>query len=117
MAAEMRRRLIDHARRRLAEKRGGRIAHSELKSSQVGIQPHMPAGDLEATFKRLDQALEELTHHFPRAARVVQLRFLCDLTIEAIAVELALSPGTVKRDWTFARAWLAAALEGHTEPT
>jgi DNA-directed RNA polymerase specialized sigma24 family protein len=61
-------------------------------------------------------ALEELTAQFPRAARVVQLRFLCDLTIEAVATELALSPGTVKRDWNFARAWLAAALEERQAP-
>ena len=61
--------------------------------------------------QRLDRALEELSNRFPRAARVVRLRFLHGLTMESTATELGVSTGTVKREWTFARAWLAAAIE------
>lgn len=109
MAAEMRRRLIDHARRRLAEKRGGGVVHEPLRSSAVTS----PAAgdDPEPMLERLDQALEELDRTYPRAARVVQLRFIGGLTTEEAAEQLGLSPGTVKRDWTFARAWLAAAMQ------
>ncbi len=110
MAAEMRHRLIDHARRRLAEKRGGRAVHEPLRSSAVSSRP-VP-DDVEPMLERLDKALVELDRAFPRAAKVVQLRFLAGLTTEEAAEQLGLSAGTVKRDWTFARAWLAAAMQG-----
>jgi RNA polymerase sigma factor (sigma-70 family) len=60
---------------------------------------------------RLDRAVESLAGAHPRTAQVVQLRFLAGLTTEETAVQLGLSPGTVKREWTFARAWLAAAMD------
>ena len=63
----------------------------------------------------LDKALVELSAKFPRTAHVVQLRFLVGFTTEEAATELGLSPATVKREWTFARAWLAAAMETPTE--
>jgi RNA polymerase sigma factor (TIGR02999 family) len=110
MAAEMRRRLVDHARRRLAAKRGGGAVHEPLDTSAAAVAP-AGADDIEATLGRLDRALEQLSDSFPRAAQVVQLRFLAGLTTDETAAELGLSPGTVKRDWVFARAWLAAALE------
>ena len=110
MAAEMRRRLVDRARRRLAEKRGGGVIHEPLPSSAL-----IPAGessnDVEAALERLDDALRSLSRDFPRAAQVVELRFLAGLTTDETASHLGLSSGTVKRDWTFARAWLAAAIE------
>ena len=115
MAAEMRRRLIDHARRRLAEKRGGRVPHEPLGSS-VAAAVFDPEDDDELP-ARLDRALAELDKLFPRAARVVQLKFFVGLTTEEAAGELGLSAGTVKRDWTFARAWLAAAIEGEGSTT
>jgi RNA polymerase sigma factor (sigma-70 family) len=60
--------------------------------------------EVEAMFSRLDRALEQLNESFPRAAQVVQLRFLAGLTTEETAAQLGLSSGTVKREWTFARA-------------
>ena len=110
MAAEMRRRLVDHARRRLAVKRGRGAIHEPLETSTPGlIAPDSEV--LEATLARLDRALIDLHASFPRAARIVELRFLAGLTTDETAADMGLSAGTVKRDWTFARAWLAAALE------
>lgn len=109
MAAEMRRRLIDHARRRLATKRGGGGLHEPLESYAI-MAPPASGDDAEAMLERLDRAMRDLARDFPRAARVVELRFLAHLTTEETASHLGLSTGTVKREWTFARAWLAAAL-------
>ena len=110
MAAEMRRRLIDHARRRLASKRGGGAIHEPISTS-AGIPARAEADDIEGMLARLDKALIELSTTFPRAAHVVQLRFLAGLTTRRSSRGTRAVAGTVKRDWTFARAWLAAALE------
>ena len=109
MAAEMRRRLVDRARRRLAVKRGAGVALEPLGDVPAAAADQL--GD-PAALDRLDQAIEQLVHSDPRAARVVQLRFLAGMSNEEAAAELGVSPRTVKRDWTFARAWLAAAIEG-----
>jgi len=110
MAAEMRRRLIDRARRRLAAKRGAGIQVDPLEDDH-----HQAAAttdeDIGLDLDRLDAALDVLTSSEPRAARVVQLRFLAGMTTEETADVLGVSSGTVKRDWTFARAWLAAAMD------
>jgi RNA polymerase sigma factor (TIGR02999 family) len=111
MAAEMRHRLVDHARRRLARKRGGRLLHEPLEPGTHIVAPEATE-DVEAVLVRLDRAVEQLNGTYPRAAQVVQLRYLVGMTTEETAAALGLSSGTVKRDWTFARAWLAAALEG-----
>jgi RNA polymerase sigma factor (TIGR02999 family) len=110
MAAEMRRRLVDYARRRLADKRGGGVIHEPLEASAL-VASLEDADEVEAMLGRLDRALDELNGSYPRAARVVQLRFIAGLTTDETAQAIGLSPGTVKREWTFARAWLAAALE------
>lgn len=116
MAAEIRHRLIDHARRRLAGKRGGGAAHENCDIAALAARVDS-GNDIEPMLERLDQALVELGKSFPRAAQVVQLRFLAGLTMEETAKELDLSTGTVKRDWTFARAWLAAAMEDEASHT
>jgi RNA polymerase sigma factor (TIGR02999 family) len=108
MAAEIRRRLIDHARRRAAEKRGGGAFHEPLDSVPITEQE---TGDAEASLARLDAALSELSRSYPRAAQVVQLRFLAGMTTEETAQRMGISTGTVKREWTFARAWLASAID------
>lgn len=109
MAAEMRRRLIDRARRRLAVKRGSGVHLQPLEQEDAPAEG-ATADDLGLDLDRLDAALDALAISEPRAARVVQLRFLADMSIEEAAAALGVSPGTVKRDWTFARAWLAAAV-------
>ena len=108
MASEMRHRLVDHARRRLAGKRGGGVRHEPADGDTYAA----PQADRDATaaLDRLDRAIETLAQAHPRAAQVVQLRFIGGLTTEEIAAHLGLSPGTIKREWTFAKAWLAASM-------
>ncbi len=113
MASEMRHRLVDHARRHLSEKRGGGVVLQSLDTS-IGVAVSEPETDIQTILDRLDRAVDNLAAQHPRAARVVQLRFLAGLTTEETAAEMELSAGTVKRDWTFARAWLAAAMDDRT---
>jgi RNA polymerase sigma factor (TIGR02999 family) len=104
-AQNMRRILIDHARARLAEKRGGELQQVTLTAVE-GWNPVAQNEDLLA----LDQALSRLEKADPRAARVVELRFFGGLQEEEIAEVLGVSAITVKRDWKAARAWLAGQL-------
>jgi RNA polymerase sigma-70 factor (ECF subfamily) len=109
MASEMRHRLVDHARRRLTDKRGSGVRHETVDALTPAIAPDDDT-DVVQMLDRLDVALANLGGSHPRTAQVVQLRFIAGLTIEEIADELGLSPGTIKREWTFAKAWLAAAM-------
>ena len=97
----MRRILVDHARQRKARKRGGgevlRVPLSEVAESLA---------DLRLDFEELDRALDRLAVISPGAAQVVELRYFAGLGIEETADLLDVSPATVKRQWTFARAWL-----------
>ncbi len=104
-AQTMRRILIDHARARVAGKRGGpqrRVPLSDLE----GWGAVVPSEDL----LDLDTLLSALEVADPRAARVVELRFFGGLREEDVAEVLQVSVITVKRDWKAARAWLAARL-------
>ncbi len=107
LAAEaMRRALIDHARGRNAEKRGGEAAHarrSELSIDDVADLAAVP--DPEAIL-RFDDSLERLRAVDATAAEVVRLRFYAGLSSEETAEALGVSLSTVKREWQFARAWL-----------
>ena len=104
-AQTMRRILIDHARARVADKRGG-------------VQQRVPLSDLDGwradtsseQLLDLDRLLLALADADPRAARVVELRFFGGLREEDVAEVLQVSTITVKRDWKAARAWLAARL-------
>jgi RNA polymerase sigma factor (TIGR02999 family) len=96
----MRRILVDHARARLAQKRGG--AQQEI-SLDVAIA-FFPAQSEQ--FLALNEALDRLSQLDPRQVRIVELKFFGGLTDEEVAEVLAISPRTVKRDWGVARAWL-----------
>jgi RNA polymerase sigma factor (TIGR02999 family) len=98
-AQAMRRILVDHARRRKALRRGG-------GQTVIGLEASMEAGPSEVAFEDLDQALNDLADLSERQAKVVELRYFGGLTIEETAEVLSISPMTVKRDWTMARAWL-----------
>ena len=112
MAAQMRRHLVDHARRRSAIKRGAGVARAnvtDLAALAAAASEETESG--EAYFERLDQAMRELAVHHPRAARVVHERIFADRSIEETAVALGLSTGTVKREYAFGRAWLARQMD------
>lgn len=97
----MRQILVDRARQRMAEKRGGpeqqRLSLTEAE--RIAKQP-------EVDVLALDEALEGLAAFDPRQARVVELKFFGGLTIEEIAEALDISHATVEREWKLARAWL-----------
>lgn len=113
-AQAMRRILVDHARRRRAAKRDGGAAVTLDEFAAVAPERSL---DLIA----LDDALVKLAGIEGRYARVVELRFFGGLEIEQVAEALGISPATVKRDWTFAKAFLqreldASGSEGEASP-
>lgn len=103
-AAGMRRVLVDHARVRNAQKRGGGKALERL-GEELALSWEDPSDLLD-----LDQALAKLARIHPRPAQVVELRFFGGMTLEEVGAALGLSRETVKLDWRFARAWLTSAL-------
>jgi RNA polymerase sigma factor (TIGR02999 family) len=104
----MRRVLVDFARSRHADKRGGGAVLVTLAESAIGgVAP-------EADVIRLDDALQALAALDERKSRVVELRFFGGLTAEETAVALQISSKTVLRDWEFARAWLQRELTSET---
>ncbi len=105
-ATAMRRVLLDQARRRLADKRGGGAPHTLLENVQIPIAER--AEDLIA----LDQALERLRDLDERSARIVDLRFFAGLSVEETAEAVGVSSATVKREWRRARAFLYRELDG-----
>ena len=107
-AQAMRRILIDHARGRNAEKRGGERKRVPL--SVVDLATDTDPAQVLA----LDEAMDRLERSDPRAASVVRLRFFAGLDVEATASVLGLSERTVMRDWAFARATLFQHMRGGT---
>jgi RNA polymerase sigma factor (TIGR02999 family) len=98
-ATLMRRVLVDYARHRGREKRGGGISVTSLDENAIAAQP---AVDVIA----LDEALQRLAFLDPQQSRVVELRFFAGLSVEETAAALDISPATVKRDWATAKLWL-----------
>jgi RNA polymerase sigma factor (TIGR02999 family) len=98
-ARVMRRILVEFARARGREKRGGGALQVTLAD---GLLTTEKAPDLVA----LDEALEALAHLDARRSRVIELRFFGGLSVEETAEVLSVSPETVMRDWKFAKAWL-----------
>lgn len=107
-AISMRRLLVERARARHADKRGGDQVRVTL-DPQLAASPDMPRSvDLLA----LDDALSGLQLLDPQQARIVELRFFAGLTVEETADVLGISPATVKRDWAVARVWLLRRICG-----
>ncbi len=100
----MRRILVDYARRHHAVKRGGAMAKVSL--DQAIILSREATGDMLV----LDETLTRLAEIDPQQARVVELRVFGGLTVEETAELLGVSPATVKRDWSMAKAWLMREL-------
>ncbi len=99
-AQAMRRILVDHARGRLAAKRGAGLVASPL---EFALEVAAPDGIDHA---ELDDALRALARVDAQQARVVELRFFGGLTVEETAEVIHVSPATIKRDWAVAKAWL-----------
>lgn len=103
-ALAMRRILVNHAKARLADKRGGDQALATFEDAALGRS--MRPAEVVA----LDEALTALAEHNDRYAKVVTSKFFGGLTYEEIAETLDVSVPTVRRDWRFARAWLMREL-------
>jgi RNA polymerase sigma factor (TIGR02999 family) len=103
----MRQILVDHARRRGADKRGGGWLRVALCDDEVG-----GAADRDVEILALDEALEELGRLDERKSRVVEMRFFGGMTCSEAAVNLGVSPKTAEADWYMARAWLHRRLSG-----
>jgi RNA polymerase sigma-70 factor (ECF subfamily) len=101
----MRHILVDYARAQHRDKRGGGAVHVSL--AQAAGVPLESSGD----FLALDEALQTLESFAPRQARIVELRFFAGLSLEETAEVLGVSVGTVRRDWSLARAWLYRELK------
>jgi RNA polymerase sigma factor (TIGR02999 family) len=108
-ARAMRQILLDAARSRVAEKRGGGAVTTVALAEDLAATPLRPA-ELIA----LDEALGRLEAMDPRRARVVEQRIFAGLTADETAEVLGVSRPTVERDWRAARAWLAVELEDST---
>ena len=105
-ARAMRHVLINHAEAKRAAKRGGGARDVTLNESELpGAEPALELLDLDLALTRLE-ALN------PRHARAVECLFFAGYTIEETAGALAVSPATVKRDWTMAKAWLLREMRG-----
>lgn len=109
-ARAMREILIERARARVAQKRGGHAVRITL--DDVTVPTPAPSVDVLA----LDEALQRLAGLDKRHARVVELRYFGGLSVEETAAALDVSPATVKRAWTLARAWLYRELTGSPLP-
>lgn len=108
-ARVMRRILVDHARARYSQKRGGFVAKVPFDENvDLGSEPRQD-------FVALDDALEALAKFDERKTRVVELRFFGGLTVEETAAVVEVSPETVMRDWLFAKAWLRREMRGDHE--
>jgi RNA polymerase sigma factor (TIGR02999 family) len=107
----MRRILVDFARSRDYAKRGGGIRNVSL--DEAAVIPTQQGTDLVA----LDEALNTLAELDERQSRVVELRFFAGLSLEETAEVLKVSVGTVRRDWSLARAWLHRELSKPTAST
>jgi RNA polymerase sigma factor (TIGR02999 family) len=105
-AEAMRRILIDDARRKLAAKHGGGCVRLELPADMAVNGP-----DERPELLALDEALNRLAASDPSLAELVKLRYFAGLSVEETALVLGSSTRTVKRDWSFARAWLRREMD------
>jgi RNA polymerase sigma factor (TIGR02999 family) len=106
-ASAMRRVLVDHARSRLREKRGGDLPRVTFIDD---VRPALDGGCSLEDVIALDEALTKLSALDERQAKLVEQRFFGGLSVEEAAAELGVSPRTAEGDWAHARAWLNRAL-------
>lgn len=104
----MRRILVDHARSRDTQKRGGDVTKVTLEADAAGVEVNPVAAEVLA----VDQALVRLAARDPDQARIVELRFFGGLSVEETAHVMERSTRTIKREWRMAKAWLFRELQG-----
>jgi RNA polymerase sigma-70 factor, ECF subfamily len=109
-AQAIRRILVDYARSREADKRGGGRERVRL-DEDMAVQ-----GERDLDLLALDESLKELARLHPRQAQIIELRFFGGLSLKEVAEALGVSPRTVDGDWHMARAWLRRQLEGGAVP-
>jgi RNA polymerase sigma factor (TIGR02999 family) len=109
-AQAMRRILVDHARQRRSQRRGG----AAKRHSLARLDPAIPAPDEELL--AVDEALQRLEKLAPPKAELVKLRYFAGLTIPEAAQALGISVPTANRYWAYARAWLHEDLAGDDDP-
>jgi RNA polymerase sigma-70 factor, ECF subfamily len=108
-AQAMRRILVDHARGHQAAKRGG-------EGEKIPIEDAFAlSNDRPDKFLALDESLSRLAEVDSRQEKIVELRVFAGMSVEEIAEVLQISPATVKRDWTMAKAWLSLELANRKE--
>jgi len=103
-ARVMRNILLDYARARNSGKRGGRLQREELDEALVAWDQQLDQA------LAVDQALERLASIDAQQARIVEMRYFGGLSVEEVGAVLGVSPRTVKREWSMAKAWLYAAM-------
>jgi RNA polymerase sigma factor (TIGR02999 family) len=95
---------VDHARGKHAAKRGGEDVRLQLDEAMIGAQKK------DVNMVTLDEALTRLCQLDEQQGKIVELRYFCGLSIDETSAALSISPATVKRDWTIAKAWLRREL-------
>ncbi len=111
-AKAMRHILVDYAKRRRAEKRGGDVQKLSLEEMKVSLEGMVALTEERAeALLLLEEALERLARVNEREARVVECRFFGSMTFEETAQALGVSVRTVKRDWAMAQAWMHRAIQ------
>jgi RNA polymerase sigma factor (TIGR02999 family) len=103
-ARAMRQVIIDYARKRISQKRGGGALHTDLQAHEIAV--HHQADQLLA----LDQVLEDLERHDMRLRQIVDCRFFAGYSEEETAAILGVSSRTIERDWRRAKSWLQQAM-------
>lgn len=109
-AESMRRILVERAKRKLRQKRGGGLRRVEL-GKDIAIGPNENSWQLLA----IDEALDRLHEEDPAKAQLVKLRYFVGMTLEEAATALGISRATASRYWTYSRAWLSCALEDQVD--
>jgi RNA polymerase sigma factor (TIGR02999 family) len=102
----MRRILIDRARRKQAQKHGGKIHHVNIDELELA------AADADGQLLAVHEALDKLAQEHPIHAEVVKLRYFAGMTIEETSQALGITISVAKKYWTFSRAWLLNEIEG-----
>jgi RNA polymerase sigma factor (TIGR02999 family) len=112
-ATAMRHILCNYARDRTRQKRGGTMEQVSLQDIEVAAAQPAFSDEAAEVLAALAESLERLEKIDKRQSQVIECRFFAALSVEDTALALDISPATVKRDWSFARAWLLKEMQDH----